>query len=56
MEPIIRADSTDSSVLTRRTAVAGAGMAGVLGLLAGSLGRPAVAQEATPTEMTCRWT
>jgi quercetin dioxygenase-like cupin family protein len=52
MEPIIRAVSADSSVLTRRAAVAGAGMAGVLGLLAGSLGRLAGAQEATPTEMT----
>jgi quercetin dioxygenase-like cupin family protein len=51
MESNTHADSTNSSVLTRRAAVAGAGMAGMLGLLAGSLGRLAGAQEGTPTEM-----
>jgi quercetin dioxygenase-like cupin family protein len=37
-----------SSALTRRHALAGAGAAGLLGLLAGGLGRFAAAQDATP--------
>ena len=40
-----------SSTLTRRTALAGAGAAGLLGLLAGGLGRFAAAQDPTPAGM-----